>query len=36
LLEPSAAPSLNDAALSAEPAPSPSASQTIPQKGIGL
>jgi len=36
LLEPSAASSLNDAASSAEPVPSPSAPQTIPQKGIGL
>jgi RNA polymerase sigma-70 factor (ECF subfamily) len=36
LLEPSAAPSLNAAAPSAESAPPPSAPQAIPQKGTGL
>jgi RNA polymerase sigma-70 factor (ECF subfamily) len=36
LLEPTAASSLNEAAPSAEPAPSLSGSQTIPQKGIRL
>jgi RNA polymerase sigma-70 factor (ECF subfamily) len=36
LLEPSAAPSPNDAAPSAEPAPLPGSPQTIPQRGIRL